>query len=99
MLESIYEICLIEELSSRKISVERQLKLPIRYKGKLLNAGLRIDLLAERKIVVEIKSVEQLLPIHEAQLLTYLKLSGWRLGFLVNFNVARIGEGIRRRII
>lgn len=99
LLESVYEICLVEETVSRAMSVERQLRIPIRYRGKQLDAGLRIDLLVEQTIVVEIKSVEQLLPVHEAQLLSYLKLSGKRLGFLINFNVARIRDGVRRRVI
>ncbi len=99
LLESVYEVCLCEELQSRGLRVERQAKLPVHYRGKELDADLRVDLLVEDALVIELKSVEILLPIHEAQLLTYLKLPDHRLGLLINFNVPLIKEGIRRLIL
>lgn len=96
LLESVYEVCLCEELRDRGLRVERQVKLPVRYRGRDLEADLRVDCLVEDVLVLELKSVEALLPIHEAQLLTYLKLTGRRLGLLINFNVPLIKEGIRR---
>jgi len=96
LLESVYEICLVHELVKRGISVERQVTLPVVYDSLRLDAGLRIDLLVKKEVVVELKAVEVLLPVHEAQLLTYLKLSGHRLGLLINFNVPLIKQGIRR---
>lgn len=99
LLESVYEQCLSIELKSRDLLVERQIGLPICYKNMRIDAGFRLDLLVEELAVVEIKAVERLLPVHDAQLLTYLKLSGHRLGLLINFNVARIKDGIRRFVI
>jgi GxxExxY protein len=98
LLESVYEVCLCEELRSRGIEVARQVQLPIHYRGMELDAGLRLDLLVEGSLIVELKSVEAILPIHEAQLLTYLKLTGRRLGLLINFNVPLIKQGIRRLV-
>lgn len=98
LLESVYELCLAEELNSRGCSVERQVRLPIRYKDKLLDAQLRLDLMVNNCVIVEVKAVDSLLPLHEAQLLTYLKLTGVRLGLLLNFNVPLIRSGIRRLI-
>jgi len=98
VLESVYEICLCHELSSRGMKVERQVEVPIRYNGVLLEAGFRIDLLVEDKVIVEIKAVEKLLPIHEAQLLTYMRLPNKRVGLLINFNVQMLRDGIRRRV-
>jgi len=83
-------------LSQRGIRFERQKPLPVRYKGVLLNCGYRLDLVVEGRIIVELKTVEQLLPIHDAQLLTYLKLSGFTLGLLINFNVPVLKNGIKR---
>jgi GxxExxY protein len=99
LLESVYEVCLCEELRNRGLKVERQAKLAIHYRGKELDADLRVDLLVEGALIIELKSVDTLLPIHEAQLLTYLKLTGHRLGLLINFNVPLIKEGIRRLIL
>lgn len=99
LLESVYEVCLCEELRSRGLRVGRQVKLPVHYRGQELDADLRVDLLVEDALIIELKSVETLLPIHEAQLLTYLKLTGHRLGLLINFNVPLIKEGIRRLIL
>ena len=99
LLESAYEECLCRELSLRDIHFERQRALPIEYKGVKLDCGYRIDLLVTDAVVVEIKAVETIQPIHEAQLLTYLKLGGWKLGLLINFNVTVLKDGIRRRIL
>jgi GxxExxY protein len=98
LLESVYEVCLIEELKNKGLKVESQVKLPLVYKGKELNKDFIIDLLIEDKIVIELKAVEDLLPVHEVQLVTYLKLSGMKLGYLINFNVSLLKFGIRRRI-
>lgn len=99
LLESAYEHCLAYELQSRGVSVARQLTLPIRYDGQDLDAGYRLDLLVERQVVVEIKAVEALTRLHEAQVLTYLKLSGHRIGFVMNFNVVLLKQGIRRLVL
>jgi GxxExxY protein len=96
LLESVYETCLAHELETRGIEIERQLALPVRYGETVVEAGLRIDLLVERCLVLEIKAVESLLPIHSAQLLTYLKLGNHPLGLLLNFNVVRMKDGIKR---
>jgi GxxExxY protein len=99
LLESAYEECLCRELSLRQIGYERQRPLPVTYKGLDLDCGYRLDLLVADTVVVEIKAVESLLPIHEAQLLTYLKLGGWKVGLLINFNVPVLKQGIRRRVL
>lgn len=99
LLESVYEACLMHELAKRQIAAERQVTLPVVYDGLRLDTGLRLDLVAEQCLVVEIKAVMDVLPIHEAQLLTYLKLSGYRLGLLINFNVALIRDGIKRIVL
>jgi GxxExxY protein len=99
LLESVYERCLIHELAKRGCQVERQVIQPIVYDGLEIEAALRLDLLVGEAIVVEVKSVESILPIHRSQLLTYLKLSGHRLGFLMNFNVALFKNGIQRLIV
>lgn len=98
LLESVYEVCLTHEMIKHGLQVARQVCVPIRYDGLVLDAALRLDLLVNDAIVVEVKAVDALLPVHSAQLLTYLKLSGHRLGFLINFNVPRIRDGIRRLI-
>ena len=98
LLESVYEICLFEELKAQNLFVERQLKLPVIYKGKELEKEFIIDLLVEKSIAIELKAVEQLLPVHEVQLLTYMKLADLKLGYLVNFNVPLIKQGIKRKI-
>ncbi|MBI1209873.1 MAG: GxxExxY protein [Alphaproteobacteria bacterium] len=99
LLESVYEQCLAHELKTRKITVDRQVTLPIIYRDHKIDAALRIDLVVEHVMILEIKSVETVLPIHSSQLLTYLKLSGYRLGFLMNFNVPLFKDGIRRVIV
>lgn len=96
LLESAYEECLCHELSLAGIKFERQKPLPVHYKDVNLDCGYRLDLVVEQKVIVELKAVENLLPIHEAQLLTYLKLSGMTLGLLINFNVAMLKQGIKR---
>jgi GxxExxY protein len=97
LLESAYETCLCYELSKENLFFRRQVPIPIKYDGKLLDCGFRLDLLVEDLIVVEVKAVDRLIPIHDAQLLTYLRLSEKRLGLLLNFNVSHFRNGIRRR--
>ena len=99
LLESAYEECLCCELSLRDIRFERQRPLPVQYKGTKLDCGYRTDVLVAGAVVVEIKAVEAIAPIHEAQLLTYLKLGHWKLGLLINLNVPILKNGIRRRIM
>lgn len=96
MLESAYEICLIHELRKRRLNVQSQLTLPVMYDNIKLDAGYRIDLLVENAVIVELKAVERILPVDEAQLLSYLKLSGKKLGLLLNFNVVHFKNGIKR---
>jgi GxxExxY protein len=96
LLESVYEACLAHELGQRGLGVERQVSLPVRYAGIVIEAGLRLDLLVEQCVVIEIKAVEALLPVHTAQLLTYLKLGDYPLGLLLNFNVPHMKQGIKR---
>ena len=99
LLESVYEECLAYELSERDLDFERQLVLPITYKDQQIDGGLRLDFLVEDRIVLEVKAVEALVLVHTSQLLTYLKLSGHRLGFLINFNVSLIKNGIHRYVL
>src|SRR5690242_16255678 len=96
LLESAYQACLAHELRGRDIEVRCEVPLPVRYAGLEIEAGYRIDMLVADSIIVENKSVQAILPIHEAQLLTYLKLSACKLGFLVNWNVPLIKDGIKR---
>lgn len=98
LLESVYEVCLLEELQQQGLNAKSQVRLPIIYKGKELNKEFCIDILVENKIIVELKAVEEILPVHEVQLLTYMRLSEIYLGALINFNVALIKDGIRRKI-
>jgi len=98
LLESTYQACLCHELELRGISFEYEKPLPLEHKGIKLDCGYRIDLLVAGLVIVEIKSVEALAPIHEAQLLTYLKLTGIKVGFLINFNVVVLKNGIRRLV-
>ena len=99
LLESVYEECLIFELQSAGLNVEKQKSLPLTYKGLLLESRLRIDILVENQIIIELKAVEELTDVHLAQTLTYLKLSGCKLALLVNFNVAHLKNGIKRVIM
>ncbi len=96
LLESAYEACVAFDLGEVGLSVERQKALPIRYKGVSLDCGYRLDLLVEKEVIVELKSVEKILPIHKAQLMSYLKLSGCKVGLLINFNVEVLKDGIVR---
>jgi GxxExxY protein len=96
LLESVYQACLSHELRSRGLRVEIEVGLPIVYNTLTINDAFRIDLLVENQVIIELKSVQALLPVHESQLITYLKLSNCRLGYLVNFNVPLIKDGIRR---
>ena len=96
LLESTYEVCLIYELVRSGLKVENQISLPVIYDNVHLDAGYRIDIFVEKCIILELKSVELLLPVHHAQLLTYLRLSGIHLGLLINFNVQNLKDGIKR---
>ncbi len=96
LLESIYETCLAYDLSEAGLRVETQKALPLRYRGVTFDAGYRLDLLIEDELVLELKAIDQLAPVHHAQLLSYLKLSGYTVGLLVNFNVPVLRQGIRR---
>jgi GxxExxY protein len=98
LLESVYEACLAEELRLKGIKVEEQVKLPIVYKGKVLDKYFQADLIVENEIIIELKCVEELKPIHEVQLVTYLKLSNRRLGYLMNFNVTKLTDGLKRKV-
>lgn len=98
LLESVYEVCLCKELSLKDIQFLRQVSLPVYYKGESLNAEYKIDILVENEIVIELKSVEQMHPVYEAQLLTYLKLANKKLGLLINFNVPRLIDGYKRML-
>jgi GxxExxY protein len=99
LLESVYELCLARELLGRGLLAERQVSLPVVYKGELLEGGLRLDLLVERAVVVEIKAADRVLPIHRAQMLTYLRLGRFRVGLLINFNSAPLKDGIQRIVL
>jgi GxxExxY protein len=99
LLESVYETCLAHDLKKRGLEIQTQLAFPIVYDDLCLDSGLRIDLLVENQLVVELKAVETMLPLFEAQLLTYLKLTNKRLGLLINFNVPKIKDGIQRIVL
>ncbi|MCW5748361.1 MAG: GxxExxY protein [Alphaproteobacteria bacterium] len=99
LLESAYEECLAFELREAGISFRRQVPMPVHYKSVRLDCGYRLDILVEEKLVVELKTVEKLLPVHEAQLLSYLKLGGFPVGLLLNFNVPVLKEGVRRLVL
>jgi GxxExxY protein len=96
LLESTYEECLIYELNKLGLSTQRQLELPIIYKGKALESKYRLDILVDNQIIIELKSCKRLEPIHEAQILTYLKMANLSLGLLINFNVQLLKDGIKR---
>jgi GxxExxY protein len=96
LLESAYEECLSFELKANSIAFVRQVPLPVVYKGVLLECGYRMDIVADKALVIEIKAVERLMPIHEAQMLTYLRLSGMKVGLLMNFNSVLLKDGLRR---
>ena len=98
LLENVYELCLCKELRLRGVRADRQVPMPIIYKNDELNADYRIDILVENEIIIELKAVEILLPVHQAQLLTYMKLADKRLGFLINFNVPKLVDGFKRMV-
>jgi GxxExxY protein len=99
LLESAYQVCVAQEFKLRGIKYRREVDLPVRYKGILLDCGYRMDFVVEEKLILECKAVEKLAPIHEAQLITYLKLSGYRIGLLINFNSAVIRNSFIRRVV
>ena len=99
LLESIYEACMVHELEKRGLEVTRQLEVPVEYDGRRLDSGLRIDLLVAGTAVVELKAVEQVLPVHKAQLLSYLRLTRCPVGLLINFHVPLIKDGIQRMVL
>lgn len=96
MLESAYEACIEYELAKRSFAVKKQVPMPLRYDGLLLDIGYRLDLVVEDAIVIELKSVQQLMPIHTAQILSYLRAGDYRIGFLLNFNTVHMRDGIKR---
>ena len=99
LLESVYEECLCREFDLKQRHFKRQQAIPVEYKGAKLDCGYRVDFLVEDLVILELKSVDRLQPIHEAQLLTYLKLTGFKIGLLINFNVPVLRHGIKRLII
>jgi len=96
LLESVYEMCLLRELQLRNVSAECQVGIPLNFKGFDLSKEYKIDILVEKEIIIELKSVDTLLPVHQAQIISYLKLADKRMGFLINFNVPLIKNGFRR---
>lgn len=99
LLESVYEACLAYEIRKSGLTVETQVALPVIYDNVRVDAGLRIDILVEKCVIVELKSVDTMIPVYEAQLLTYLKLANYRLGYLINFNVPHLKNGFKRMVI
>jgi GxxExxY protein len=99
LLESTYEMCLCRELSIRGLRFQRQVPIAVEYKGVKLDCGYRADVVVEDSVLVEIKAIDSLQSIHEAQLLSYLKLGGWKIGLLINFNVELLKHGLRRRVL
>jgi GxxExxY protein len=99
LLESAYEECLCRELLNRELRFERQKALPVVYKGEIVDCSYRLDIVVEGEVIVELKSVESLIKLHEAQMLTYLRLSGISIGLLINFNVVRLTDGLRRFVL
>lgn len=99
LLESVYEACLAHELNARGMEFERQLPVPVSYKGIRLDCGFRLDLFVAREVILEVKAVDMLAPVHEAQLLTYLRLARCSVGLLINFNARSIKEGLMRRVL
>ena len=99
LLESAYRECLCQELLLRGVDFRRELRLPLQYKGIELECSYRVDVLVADLVVLELKAIQALAPVHEAQLLTYLRLGGWKVGLLINFNVPVLKDGIRRRVL
>ena len=98
LLESAYELCLVYELEKLRLRVRRQVPIPIRYEDLSVDNGYRIDLLVDERVVVELKTIEQVLPVHRGQLLSYLRLGGFKLGYLLNFNVPLMRDGVTRLV-
>jgi GxxExxY protein len=96
LLESVYEACLIYELREKGLTVENQITIPVHYKDVDLKTDLRLDIIVDNTVIVEVKAIDELVPIHEAQILTYLKLTGHRIGYLINFNSYHLKDGIKR---
>ena len=99
LLESVYEAALAEELARRSIAFGRQCSVPLVYKGRPLGKGFRVDLIVEQRVIVEVKSVDRVIPAHFSQLITYMRLTGLRVGLLLNFNVPDLRNGIHRRVV
>ncbi len=99
ILECTCELCLCRELSLRQIAFERRKPIPVEYKSVLLDCGYRADLVIDNRVLIELKAVETLLPIYDAQLITYLKLGGWNVGLIINFSVQLLKQGVRRRVL
>lgn len=99
LLESSYQVCLEHESTLRKLPFEHKVKLPVNYKGIELDAGYEIDIIYDKRVIVELKAVERVIPVHEAQLLTYMRLTGIHVGLLINFNVPVLKDGIYRRVL
>jgi GxxExxY protein len=96
LLESAYELCLAHELTKQGLAIRKQVSIPIRYEELVIENGYRIDLLVNDRVVIELKALETILPVHRAQLLSYLRLGGFKLGYLLNFNVAHMRDGVAR---
>lgn len=99
LLESVYEVCLMQEMENQGLHTARQVNMPLYYKERQTDKEFRLDLLVENEVIVELKAVDEILPIHEAQLLTYLKLANKHLGLIINFNVPLLRDGIRRMVL
>ena len=99
LLEGVYQRCLCHELAKADIPFAAQVQLPIRYDGIEIESGYRADIIVNKEVILELKSVEQIIPLHEAQMLTYMRISGTRIGLLINFNTMSLTDGIRRRVL
>jgi GxxExxY protein len=98
LLESVYETCLVHKLCQQKVMVETQVVMPVTFEDMQIETGLRLDFLVDKLVIVELKSVQTMIPLYDAQLLTYLKITGLRLGYLINFNVVHLKDGIKRLV-
>ena len=99
LLESAYQRCMLFELRKQGLAVETEVPMPVNYKGEIMDCGYRVDMLVEKSLILELKAVDAILPIHQAQLLTYMKLSGIHLGLLINFHQPRLVDGLKRFIL
>jgi GxxExxY protein len=99
LLESAYQACMCHELNLRKVPFRQQIELPVKYKGIQLDCGYRIDMLVEEKVVVEFKAVTEMVPVYDAQILTYMKLSHCKVGLLINFHVPVLKDGVKRKVL